>query len=137
MIPLAVITLFWLSPLFSYKGTKKKHKAPSQVNLHLLTICARYTMIVELYNTGTGITDLLEKNRLKHEGCTLWKGLIFLCLKTPVMNFSWSKKKRKCQLCLLDITVKGLLVTFCISKTNIIASQDIHCGEHWMLKKVL
>lgn len=48
MILLAVITLFWLSPLFSYKGTKKKHEAHCQVNLHLLTICASCTMIVEL-----------------------------------------------------------------------------------------
>lgn len=48
MTPLALIMLFWLSPHFFYKGTKKKHEAPSQVNLPLLTICASYTMIVEL-----------------------------------------------------------------------------------------
>lgn len=65
MTPLAVITLFWLSPLFSYKGTKKKLEAPTQVNLHLLAICANCAMIVKLYNTGTGITDHLEKNRLE------------------------------------------------------------------------
>lgn len=65
MIPLAVTTLFWLSPLLSYKGTKEKLEAPTQVDLHLLTICASCIMIVKLYNTRTGIIDHLEKNRLE------------------------------------------------------------------------
>lgn len=77
MIPLAVTTLFWLSPLFSYNGKKKKHGAPCQVNLHLLTICASCTMVVELYNTRIGIIHHLEKNRLKHKSCTLYKSLTF------------------------------------------------------------
>lgn len=63
MIPLAVITLFWLSPLFSYKGTKKKLEGPTQINL--LTVCASCIMIVKLYKARTGITDHLEKNRLE------------------------------------------------------------------------
>lgn len=78
MIPLAVITLFWLSPLFCCKGTKKKHEAPSQVNLDLPTICTSYTVIVKLYTIKTGITDHLENNRLKHKFCTLCKILIIL-----------------------------------------------------------
>lgn len=78
MIPLAVITLFWLSPLFCCKGTKKKHEAPSQVNLYLQTICTSYTVIVKLHDIKTGIIDPLKKSRLKNKFCTLCKILIIL-----------------------------------------------------------
>lgn len=142
-IPLAIIILFWLSLLFTYKATKKKRMRPwvrptCIFMLCALTICARHAMKIELYNTRTVIIDHLEKNKLKCKNCALWKKSDFVGLNTPLMNFSWNKKKGQCQLCCLDIIVKGLFTTFCISKTNIIASPDkysIHCGEHWMLKK--
>lgn len=76
-IPLAVAVLFWLYPLFTDKGPKKKRMRPwdrpaRTFILPMLAICAIDAMIIELCNTRKH----LQKNKLKCKSCPLWKCLI-------------------------------------------------------------
>lgn len=93
-IPLAVAVLFWLYPIFTDKGTKKKRMRPwdrpaRTFILCMLAICAIDAMIIELCNTRKH----LQKNKLKCKSCPLWKCLILKVQKLHYWSFLETKRK--------------------------------------------